>query len=137
MTPKKRRIYDKRLKKGFARKKSLKGTRKIESVVGNLYAFSYFGKGARDSFPLILSVRRNGRRKFTAKNGDTYMAGIALNQLSDTVRDMVIQKFYKLRVITYPQIKAVGRAVNIRYRIYNTKLMKNIEVIDPDIYLRR
>ena len=69
-------------------------SRKLNSSVGNLYTFYYRSKTATDPSPLVLNIRRNNQRVFRAKNRKSYMGGINLNQVSDTIKALLLRKFY-------------------------------------------
>ena len=111
-------------------------TKRIESTVGSLYTFSYRSKTATNPSPLILSVRRNGSRRFKARNGQTYMAGILLNYVSDTVKGLLIQKFANQKIITYKQLKKINRlSPHLYYRQYNLRKVRNFHAVNSDIYI--
>jgi len=110
---------------------------KIESLAGSLYTFVYTSKTARIGRPLILNVRRNGRREFKAKNGGTYMAGIVLNNLPPGVMALLIRKLGGKKLITWREVKSLGAiAPKAYYRIYNTKYRRDFQVVDASIYLQ-
>ena len=111
--------------------------KKLESIVGNLYTFSYTSKTATLSQPIIISVRRNNQRRFKAKNGNFYMAGISLEHTSDTVKSLLVRNFSKKGAISYADIQNVQKAAKISYRIYNMKYVKNLIVVYPNIYLEQ
>ena len=112
-------------------------TRKVESTVGSLYTFVYRSRTATDPAPLILSVRRNGSRKFRAKNGLTYMPGIALNHVSDTIKGLLIKKFHKERFITYRQLEVLKKfSPALHYRVYDIRKVRNLHAVDASIYVR-
>jgi len=131
---------------------------KIESFDSSVYTFSYkqekLGKfklsGSRrrrasgatgDPSPMILNVRRGGRRLFTAKNGKKYMAGINLNYVtSPVVRDMILRRFGIKRTVVYNDVKMIAkftRGVDVYdlYRVYDWTKAKNQEVVDMATYL--
>jgi len=111
-------------------------TRKLDSTVGSLYSFVYRSRTATDPAPLILSIRRNGNRRFKAKNGNTYMAGVTLNRVSDTIKGLLIQKFHKQRLITYKQLQKMKRfSPSLHYRVYDVRKIRNLHVVDADIYV--
>jgi len=111
-------------------------TRKVDNTVGSLYTFVYRSRTATDPAPLILSLRRNGSRRFRAKNGLTYMAGITLNLVSDTIKGLLIQKFHKQRIITYKQIQKMSKfSPSLHYRIYDVRKIRNLHVVDAGIYV--
>ena len=109
---------------------------KLDSVVGNLYTFGYASKSASDGNPLILSVyRTGGGRLFKAKNGNTYMAGINLNNLDTGTRKIIIEKLMGKKRISYSMIKRAGASLKINYRVYNYRKVQNLSLIDSGIYL--
>ena len=109
---------------------------KLDSVVGNLYTFGYASKSASDGNPLILSVyRTGGGRLFKAKNGNTYMAGINLNNLDTGTRKIIIEKLMGKKRISYSMIRRAGAFLKINYRVYNYRKVQNLSLIDSGIYL--
>ena len=109
---------------------------KLDSVIGNLYTFGYASKSASDGNPLILSVyRTGGGRLFKAKNGNTYMAGINLNNLDTGTRKIIIEKLMGKKRISYSMIKRAGASFKINYRVYNYRKVQNLSLIDSGIYL--
>tara|TARA_R110002012_G_scaffold11181_2_gene50727 strand:- start:21453 stop:21860 length:408 start_codon:yes stop_codon:yes gene_type:complete len=109
---------------------------KLDSVVGNLYTFGYASKSASDGNPLILSVyRTGGGRLFKAKNGNTYMAGINLNNLDTGTRKIIIEKLMGKKRISYSMIRRAGASLKINYRVYNYRKVQNLSLIDSGIYL--
>lgn len=112
-------------------------TKKLDSIVGNLYSFSYVSKTANLKNPIIISVRRHNQRTFKAKNGNFYMAGISLEYVSDAIKALLVTKFAKKGNITYKDVQDVQKAANISYRIYNMKYVKNLVVVYPNIYLEQ
>jgi len=109
---------------------------KLDSVIGNLYTFGYASKSASDGNPLILSVyRTGGGRLFKAKNGNTYMAGINLNNLDTGTRKIIIEKLMGKKRISYSMIKRAGASLKINYRVYNYRKVQNLSLIDSGIYL--
>ena len=111
-------------------------TRKLESTVGSLYTFVYRSRTATDPTPIILSIRRNGSRRFKAKNGQTYMAGITLNRVSDTIKGLLIQKFANQKLITYKQLQKMKRfSPHLHYRQYNLRKVRNLHAVNSDIYV--
>lgn len=110
--------------------------RKVDSVVGNLYTFKYASATATVDHPLILSVFRTGKgRLFTAKNRNTYMAGIALNDLAPGTRKLIIEKLMNKKKISYSMIKRAGVSFKAKYRIYNYQKVHNLSLVDSSIYL--
>ena len=110
--------------------------RKLDSIVGNLYTFKYASATANISNPVILAVYRTaGGRLFTAKNGNTYMAGIVLNDLATGTRKLIIEKLMSKKRISYSMIKRAGVKFKAKYRIYNYTKAQNLSLIDSDIYL--
>ena len=99
---------------------------KLDSVIGNVYTFDYLPrtpdgrfKSFNDSSPLILNIRRNGKRVFTAKNGHQYMAGINLNYVSESTRTLLIRALGDRRKIaTYKQVQAISKIAKSSYRVY-------------------
>tara|TARA_R110001583_G_scaffold160609_2_gene312497 strand:+ start:268 stop:675 length:408 start_codon:yes stop_codon:yes gene_type:complete len=109
---------------------------KLDSVIGNLYTFGYASKSASDGNPLILSVyRTGGGRLFKAKNGNTYMAGINLNNLDTGTRKIIIEKLMGKKRISYSMIRRAGASLKINYRVYNYRKVQNLSLIDSGIYL--
>ena len=110
--------------------------KKVDSVVGNLYTFKYASASASLSHPLILSVFRTGKgRLFTAKNGNTYMAGIALNDLAPGTKKLIIEKLMNKKKISYSMIKRAGVTFKAKYRCYNFQKVHNLSLVDVSIYL--
>jgi hypothetical protein len=110
--------------------------KKVDSVVGNLYTFKYASATATVDHPLILSVFRTGKgRLFTAKNRNTYMAGIALNDLAPGTRKLIIEKLMNKKKISYSMIKRAGASFKAKYRIYNYQKVHNLSLVDAGIYL--
>ena len=110
-------------------------TRKLDSTVGSLYTFSYRSLTATDSSPLILNVRRGGRKIFKAKNGLRYMAGITLNGVSPTIRALLIRNFAQNSHITYKQLSNVKKvSPTLLYRVYDIRKVRNLHVVSTDIY---
>ena len=108
---------------------------KLDSVVGNLYTFKYASATANDSNPLILAVyRRGGSRLFMVK-GNTYMAGINLNNLDTGTRKLIIEKLQAKKRISYSMIKRAGVTFKAQYRIYNYTKAQNLSLVDSGIYL--
>ena len=119
-------------------KLSTNDRRKMEndSVVGNLYDFKYSSATATTAHPLILSVYRTGKgRVFQANNGNSYMAGIALNDLDTGTRKLIIEKLVNKKKISYSMIKRAGVTFKAKYRVYNFSKMHNLSLVDIDIYL--
>ena len=111
-------------------------TRKLDSTVGSLYTFSYRSRTATESSPLILNVRRGGRKIFQAQNGLRYMAGITLNGVSPTVRALLIKNFAENSHITYNQLRNVKKvSPTLLYRIYDIRKVRNLHAISTDIYI--
>tara|TARA_R110000851_G_scaffold200173_1_gene351310 strand:- start:544 stop:957 length:414 start_codon:yes stop_codon:yes gene_type:complete len=109
---------------------------KNDSVVGNMYDFKYASATATVSHPLILSVYRTGKgRVFKANNGNSYMAGIALNDLDTGTRKLIIEKLRAKKRISYSMIKRAGVTFKAKYRVYNFTKMHNLSLVDIDIYL--
>ena len=110
--------------------------RKLDSVVGNLYIFKYASATANTPNPLILGVyRTGGGRLFTAKNGNTYMAGIVLTDLDTGTRKLIIEKLMNKKRISYSMIRRAGVTFKAKYRIYNYRKVQNLSLVDSDIYL--
>ena len=110
--------------------------RKLDSVVGNLYHFKYSSTTASTLNPLILAVyRTGGGRLFKAKNGNTYMAGIVLNDLATGTRKLIIEKLVNKKKISYSMIKRAGVTFKAKYRIYNYGKVHNLSLVDSGIYL--
>jgi len=114
--------------------------RKVDSVVGNLYTFKYASATATVDHPLILSVFRTGKgRLFTANDRmgvtNTYMAGIALNDLAPGTRKLIIEKLMNKKKISYSMIKRAGVTFKAKYRIYNYTKVHNLSLVDVSIYL--
>ena len=121
-----------------SKKLSTNDRKKMEndSVVGNLYDFKYASATATISHPVILSVYRTGKgRVFQAKNGESYMAGIALNDLDTGTRKLIIEKLVNKKKISYSMIKRAGVTFKAKYRVYNFSKMHNLSLVDIDIYL--
>ena len=116
--------------------KYLGTTRKVESVVGSFYTFYYRSKSANEDFPLIINLRRNGTRVFTAKNGNRYMSGIKINQLGPTTKALLIQKLGGKRVISYKGLKGLLRFIRGNVRQYDVRKMRNLQAVDETKYLR-
>jgi hypothetical protein len=99
---------------------------KLDSVVGNVYSFDYVArtpdgrfKTYNDPSPLIINIRRGGKRVWTAKNGKRYMAGINLNYVSESTRTLLIRALGERRkIVTYKQIQAISIIAKSNYRIY-------------------
>ena len=110
--------------------------RKLDSIVGNLYHFKYSSATANISNPTILVVyRTGGGRLFTAKNGNTYMAGIVLSDLGTGTRKLIIEKLMNKKRISYSMIKRAGVTFKAKYRIYNYRKVQNLSLVDSGIYL--
>ena len=110
--------------------------RKLDSIVGNLYNFKYASATANTANPIILAVyRTSGGRLFTAKNGNTYMAGIVLNDLASGTRKLIIEKLMDKGRISYSMIKRAGVTFKAKYRIYNYRKVQNLSLVDSGIYL--
>ena len=109
----------------------------IESLRGSLYTFTYLSKTASIGQPLILNVRRKGVRQFY-KNGNQYMAGIVLNDLSSTMIAFLLKRFGKKRIISWRDVIALGAvAPKAKYRIYNLKYRTDFHTVDASIYMKR
>jgi|10_taG_2_1085330.scaffolds.fasta_scaffold00481_2 hypothetical protein len=99
---------------------------KLDSVVGNVYQFHYQArtpdgrfKSFNDATPLILNVRRNGKRVWTSQNGRRYMAGINLNYVSESTKTLLIRALgRRRRIVTYNQINAISKIAKSSYRVY-------------------
>ena len=108
----------------------------VGSITGNLYTFTYNSRTAKLGQPIIINVRRHGKREFRAKNGDNYMAGIVINDLSPAMRTFLIRRLGIKKLISWMDVKALGvLAPKAYYRIYNTKYRKDFHVVDASIYL--
>ena len=118
------------------RKLTQNDRRKLNSVVGNLYTFKYASATASDSNPIILAVyRTGGGRLFTAKNGNTYMAGINLNSLGSGTRRLIIEKLQAKKRISWSMIKRAGKTFKAEYRIYRYLKVQNLSLLDSAKYL--
>jgi len=110
--------------------------RKLNSIVGNLYYFKYSSATANTLNPVILAVyRTGGGRLFTAKNGNTYMAGIVLNDLATGTRKLIIEKLMDKKRISYNMLKRAGVTFKAKYRIYNYRKVQNLSLLDSSKYL--
>ena len=110
--------------------------RAIQSLTGILYTFTYNSKTAMIGQPIIINVRRHGKREFRAKNRGQYMAGIVINDLSPAMRTFLIRKLGTKKLISWMDVKALGTlAPKAYYRIYNVKYRKDFHVVDASIYL--
>ena len=120
---------------GFQERRAVK--RKFDSNVGNLFKFTYStgDKTTISSTPFILNLRRNNQKSFKARNGNTYIAGIKLNAVSDTILRLLIKKFYDKGIVTWRDVSAANKFGRLPYRIYNVKKVKNLKRVDASIYL--
>ena len=99
---------------------------RLDSVVGNVYTFDYIArtldgrfKHFNDPSPMILNIRRGGKRVWTAKNGHQYMSGINLNYVSESTRILLIRALgEKRRIATYKQIQAISKIAKSSFRVY-------------------
>jgi hypothetical protein len=109
---------------------------KFDSVVGNLYTFKYSSKTATDSNPTIIAVyRAGGGRLFTAKNGNKYMAGININNLSPTLQRLILERLQGKKRITYNVIKSVEKGLKAQYRVYRYLKVQNLSLLNVSKYL--
>ena len=109
--------------------------RKLDSVVGNLYTFKYSSATANDGNPLILAVYRTGGGRLFSTKGNTYMAGINLNNLGTGTRKLIIEKLQAKKRISWSMIKRAGVMFKAQYRIYNYSKAHNLSLVDSGIYL--
>lgn len=110
---------------------------KVESVRGSLFTFTYISKTASIGQPLILNVRRKQQRQFY-KDGNQYMAGIVLNDLSPAMTLFLLKRFGKKRIISWKDVIALGAvAPKAKYRIYNLKYRSDFHTVDASIYMKR
>jgi len=107
----------------------------VESVVGNLYTFTYKSATANVGHPIILNVRRRGGSRLFQAKGNTYMAGITLNSLDTGSRELIIKKLGKKKKISYSMIRRLRKVFKANYRVYNFTKMQHLSLIDIDIYL--
>jgi hypothetical protein len=133
---------------------NLKSSKKLNASVGNLYTFYYRGKSSNDPSPLVLNIRRNNQRTFSARPRESasdrksrkkdkrrrpplrdYMGGINLNYVSDTIKALLLLQFYRKGVITWRDIVAANKFGKVPYRTYDTSKMRNLKVVSADIYL--
>ena len=109
--------------------------RKLDSIVGNLYHFKYSSATANTSNPIILAVYRTGGGRLFMAKGNTYMAGIVLNDLDTGTRKLIIEKLMDKGRISYSMIKRAGVTFKAKYRIYNYGKVHNLSLVDSGIYL--
>ena len=109
---------------------------KFDSVVGNLYTFKYTSKTGTDPNPTIIAVyRKGGGRVFTAKNGNTYIAGININNLSPTLQKLILEKLKAKKRITYNVIRSVEKGLKAQYRVYRYLKVQNLSLLNVSKYL--
>tara|TARA_R110000744_G_scaffold163883_5_gene280971 strand:- start:824 stop:1228 length:405 start_codon:yes stop_codon:yes gene_type:complete len=118
-----------------SQKLSRKERNSVESVVGNMYTFTYKSATANEGHPVILNVRRRGGNRLFQAKGNTYMAGITLNSLDTGSRQLIIEKLGEKRKISYSMIKRLRKVFKANYRVYNFTKMQHLSLIDIDIYL--
>ena len=82
---------------------------------------------AGDSNPFILNIRRNNQKSFKARNGKTYIAGINLNYVSESIRSILIRNFYEKGVVTWQMVSAARKIGRLPYRIYDMEKVKNLK----------
>tara|TARA_R100000458_G_scaffold15587_2_gene13291 strand:+ start:5097 stop:5501 length:405 start_codon:yes stop_codon:yes gene_type:complete len=109
--------------------------RKLDSIIGNLYTFKYASATATDKNPLILAVYRTGGGRLFEANGNTYMAGINLNNLDTGTRKIIIEKLQAKKRISWSMIKRAGKAFKAEYRVYRFRKVQNLSLLDSSKYL--
>ena len=109
-------------------------TKKIRSLVGNVMSFEYNSPTATISNPTIIQVRRNYSRVFKVGT-DFYMAGISLDKAkADKIPPKVLGVLGKTKFLGYRSVYTVSRYLKRSYRVYNLKYIKNLTIINPNIY---
>ena len=132
------KIISKQLRSSLRSAKLTKSMRgKFDRISGNLYTFAYNSATATDPMPLIISMKSHSgvTRLWKAANGNSYMSGINIGNLSPTLQSYLIKKLKKFRVVNYSLISRISWVFKVNYRNYNFSKVHNLTLIDRDIYL--
>ena len=110
---------------------------KFDRISGNLYTFGYASKTATDPMPLIIAMKSHSgaTRLWKAKNGNSYMSGVNIGNLSPALQAYLIKKISQFRVVNYSLISRISWVFKTNYRNYNFGKVQNLTLIDRDIYL--
>lgn len=115
--------------------------RQISRIQGTcLYLFDYRSSRAHEPTPLVMLVGRAAGGPYfrypppaTRAKGDTYLAAIVLNDLPVSTRKYLLNKFGRMSYIPTGEAKKLG-ILNIIYRIYDTRKIRNLYPVDVNIY---
>lgn len=115
--------------------RSMRG--KFNRITGNLFTFRYASATATDPMPLIIALRSHSgtTRLWKASNGNSYMSGINIGNLSSSLQAYLIKKLSQFDVVNYSLISRISWVFKTNYRNYNFNKVQNLTLIDRDIYL--
>ena len=132
------KIISKQLRSSLRSAKLTKSMRgKFDRITGNLYTFAYNSATATDPMPLIIAMKSYSgtTRLWTATNGNSYMSGINIGNLSSSLQAYLIKKLAQFDVVNYSLISRISWVFKTNYRNYNFNKVQNLTLIDRDIYL--
>ena len=132
------KIISKELKRSLRNAKLSRTMRKkYDSIKGSLFTFKYASATATDPMPLIIALRSHSgtTRLWTATNGNSYMSGINIGNLSSSLQAYLIKKLAEFDVVNYSLISRISWVFKTNYRNYNFNKVQNLTLIDRDIYL--
>ena len=132
------KIISKELKRSLRNAKlSRTMSKKYDSIKGSLFTFKYSSATATDPMPLIIALRSHSgtTRLWKASNGNSYMSGINIGNLSSSLQAYLIKKLAEFDVVNYSLISRISWVFKTNYRNYNFSKVQNLTLIDRDIYL--